>query len=191
MPDHYFIRTRISKKGNTVWELVDKHGKVIAADIHREKILTIVYKKIRLMEHWPSSPREIDTENNKKVKHVISQKKPWQSVNFAIVKWQGLLQTADVAKRLGVSESWVRKNLMYSEWHHAYKEKGDYGKAFFYDPEDVIIQLAEDEEKTNRFLKMSYKYYSELCQLVNKPADIDNLGWYKKVKKYQISTKIK
>lgn len=191
MPDHYFIRTRVSKKGNTLWELVDSHGKIVAMSPYKGKILNIINKKIRFLENWPGSPREIDIEDNKKIKRIVSQKQPWQSANFAIAKWRGLLQTADVAKYLGVSESWVRRNLKYTEWHHSYKQKGDHGKAFFYDTEDVIIHLAEDKKKFNRLLKMSYSCYTELCKLINKPANINNLGWYKKVKEYQTLTKIK
>ncbi|SDF65125.1 hypothetical protein SAMN04244560_01022 [Thermoanaerobacter thermohydrosulfuricus] len=104
MPDHYFIRTRVSKKGNTLWELVDSHGKIVAMSPYKGKILNIINKKIRFLENWPGSPREIDIEDNKKIKRIVSQKQPWQSANFAIVKWRGLLQTADVAKHLGVSD---------------------------------------------------------------------------------------
>lgn len=186
MSGRYFLRTRISKKGNTVWELTDKRGKIIASNIHREKVIEFINKKIRLLESWPNPPRKIDTEKDEKtVEHIVSWRQPWQSVNFVIAKWRGLLQTEDIAGYLGVSESWVRNNLKFTEWHHSYKQKGDYGKAFFYDPEDVIAQLAENQEKLDRLLKLSYKHYAELCSLTGKAPDINNLGWYRRVKEYQ------
>lgn len=50
------------------------------------------------------------------------------------------------------------------------------------------MQLVENPDRLNRLLKLSYKKYAELCSLVDKAADINNLGWYQKVKEYQNTT---
>jgi hypothetical protein len=39
MPAHYFIRTRISKRGNILWELVDSHEKVVTISPYKELIV--------------------------------------------------------------------------------------------------------------------------------------------------------
>lgn len=56
------LETRVSKKDNIIWVLVDKRGKIITENIHKEKVMEFINKKIRLMEEWPKPPRKIETE---------------------------------------------------------------------------------------------------------------------------------
>lgn len=80
----------------------------------------------------------------------------------------------------------MRKNIGYVEWHHSYKQKGQGGAAFFYNPDDVIRQLAQDDAKTKRLLRLSYNRYTELCELTGQqPVTPEDLGWYKKVQEYR------
>lgn len=185
MSVQYSLTSYASKKGNTVWVLTDNRGRNMVSSTNKENVLCFINRKIQRMESWPGPTREVDTEEDEKtIERIVASRKPWQSVNFAIAKWRGLLQTRELSDYLGVSESWIRNNLKFKEWHHSYKQKGDHGKAFFYDPEDVIIQLAEDTKKFKKLLKLSYRHYAELCKLVDKTPDVNNLGWYKKVKEY-------
>jgi len=181
----YTIQSKTTKKGNTTWMLVNSKGKTVAQSVNKEDVEKPIRKLIRKMQAWPSSPKELETEADfAKAEKITSQRESWQSRNFAIAKWRGLLQTKEVAEYLGASEAWVRNNINYCEWHHSYKQKGDSGAAFFYNPDDVIEQLAEDEGKVKRLLRVSYKRYVELCTLVGEEARPEDLGWYKKVQEY-------
>lgn len=112
------------------------------------------------MEAWPGPAKELTSEEDfSKVERIASRCESWQSWNLAVAKWRGLLQTKDVAEHLGVSDAWVRNNLIYQEWHHLYKQKSRNGDAFFYHPEDVISQNASDENKMMRLKKLSFKRY--------------------------------
>lgn len=172
------IRQRLSKKGKTVWEAVTARGKVLKTFASEAELKKYVEKKLRMLESWPPPAKElVNDEDWERAEAIASQRNSWESWNFAVAKWRGLLQTDELAAHLGVSESWVRKNFVYTEWHHSYKQKGDGGKAFFYDPASVLNQIAADAGLRRRLEKLSFKTYADLCALVGREAALDNLGW--------------
>ena len=50
-------------------------------------------------------------------------------------RWAACLapNAAECGKRLGISESAVRRLLPYTEWHHCYLKYGDKARAYYYD----------------------------------------------------------
>ncbi|MDK2902130.1 MAG: hypothetical protein PWQ93_49 [Clostridiales bacterium] len=187
MSQRYIIQSKTGKKGVVYWQLLDAKGRIIAQDTDKERALEPIKKLISKLETWPSSAKRLATEADmEKAARIASRRNSWESWNFAVAKWRGLLQTKDLAEHLGASEAWVRKNIAYIEWHHSYKQKGESGVAFFYDPDDVIKQLAQDEAKIKRLQRLSYNRYTELCELTGQqPVEPEDLGWYKKVQEHR------
>jgi hypothetical protein len=97
MAEKYVIRTKTSKKGNICWQLLDAKGCVIAQDTDKERTLEPIKKLIKKLETWPPGARDLATEADwAKAERIAAQRKPWESWNFAIAKWRGLLQTKDL-----------------------------------------------------------------------------------------------
>lgn len=178
------VRRRVSKRGNTVWEVINSRGKVLKSFTGEVDFRKYINKKLYKLENWPPPAKELETEEDwDRAEKIASRRNSWESWNFAVAKWRGLLQTDELVAHLGVSESWVRKNLRYTEWHHSYKQKGRNGNAFFYDPEHVMLQLMSDEKLQERLLKLSFKKYTELCALIDRKPALTNLGWYSELLK--------
>lgn len=187
------IKHRLTKKGKDYWEVYDpKTGKILRgfrseieaktfAASCQKRILQTNKKQLEKILTWPDNAPNI---NDNDIWSDIENRKPWQSVIFAIAKTDGLLQTSEVAAYLGVSEAWVRQNIRYSEWHHSYKQKGDGGKAFFYNPDHVLDQILDNKILYDRLTKLSTARIKKIKKLLDtENHDTEPLvpGWKHKV----------
>ena len=184
------IKHRLTKKNKDYWEVCEvKTGKILRGFHSEEAAKSFAAScqkhiaqenraRLKKVLTWPDEMPDVGDDD---IRLDVENRKPWQSVNFAIAKAAGLLQTGEVAAYLGVSEAWVRKNILYSEWHHSYKQKSDGGRAFFYHPNHVLSQILADRTLYERLAKLSAARIKKL--LGSEDSNTESLvpGWKRKI----------
>ena len=184
------IKHRLTKKNKDYWEVCEvKTGKILRGFHSEDEAKSFAASRQKHIDQEDGArlkkiltwPDEMPDVGDGHIRSDVENRKPWQSVNFAIAKTTGLLQTSKVASYLGVSEAWVRKNILYSEWHHSYKQKGDGGKAFFYHPDHVLSQILADKTLYERLIKLSAARIKKL--LGSEDSNTESLvpGWKRKI----------
>lgn len=175
----YRFVPKTTRRGTCVWDIVDERGHIVHTG-RREQIIPVASKLCRAMERWPQPAKPSwAVVEKKQLERELARKKPWQSRNYVLSVFRGMLTTNELAVHLGTSCDWVRRNLQASEWHHAYMQKGRRGDALFFDSADIINQLRANDALAARLRERSLRRYRELCGWVGKEADPDRIGWVK------------
>jgi len=101
---------------------------------------------------WPISARPLSQNELVTARHIRGRHRGcgiWESSNCAVAKARYMLEAWEVAEHLGVDTQYVYDNFLYDEWHHRESipwERENMGKVYFYDPGNILNDLAKNEE---------------------------------------------